>query len=164
MNHQHATADQLVDYIHGELPPGEDAWVHAHLRECASCERAYDAEASLTAQLRELAATQERELPDDYARRVLRAAQRPERWGGWAALSAFARPLIAVPAAACVAALLYFGVADRWGAGKLHAVNALSYVHHHTAVTAAGPFSDDTPVPAVLTAEATAKDSADASP
>ena len=160
---QHASLDQLVDYIHGELAPADDAFVHAHLSECSECARAYDREVSLTARLREVAQAQERELPDSCVRAIRAAAQAPARPSLWH-MPQLLRPLAAIPAALIVAAVLYVGLAHR-GAATAHAIDALSYVHHHTAVTAAAPFSDDTPIPAVLTAETTREDqSTDATP
>ena len=34
MNEQHLSPETLLDFLHGELPEGEDASVHAHLAEC----------------------------------------------------------------------------------------------------------------------------------
>lgn len=164
MNQQHASLDQLVDYIHGELAPADDAAVHAHLSECSECARAYDRELSLTARLREVAHAQERELPDSCVRAIHAAVEAPARPSLWN-MPQLLRPLVAIPAAAIVAAVLYFGLAHRGAVSGEHRIDALSYVHHHTAVTAAAPFSDDTPIPPVMTAETSRDDlSADASP
>ncbi|MBV8196817.1 MAG: zf-HC2 domain-containing protein [Candidatus Eremiobacteraeota bacterium] len=152
MNQQHASLDQLVDYIHGELAPAEDASVHSHLAECAQCAQAYDREVSLTSRLREIARSQERELPEGYASAIRRAsaAEAPRAWP-WQ-MPRLLRPLVAVPAALVVAAVLYFGITtSHTGFSGAQRIDALSYVHHHTAVTAAAPFSDDTPIPAMLT-------------
>ncbi len=164
MNQQHITSGQLVDYLYGELAPSQDAWVHGHLAECPTCADDYDREVSLTAQLRDMARAQERDLPQRYVNEIFRAATQ-RRTTPWASPSFFIRPLVAAPLALVIGAIVYAGAVTHWGVTGLHRIDALSYVHDHTAVTAAAPFSDDTPIPAVLAAEATRPDmSADASP
>ncbi|MBV9262725.1 MAG: zf-HC2 domain-containing protein, partial [Candidatus Eremiobacteraeota bacterium] len=121
MNQEHASLDQLVDYIHGELAPADDAAVHAHLSECAECARAYDRELSLTARLREVMLAQERELPESCVRAIRAAVEAPPRSSLWN-MPQLLRPLVAIPAAAIVAAVLYVGLAHR-GAPSAHPIN-----------------------------------------
>jgi predicted anti-sigma-YlaC factor YlaD len=60
---QHLSPDLLVDYLHGELAPEDDALAHAHLSACAVCRREIDLEANLTEVLKKMAATEEQEMP-----------------------------------------------------------------------------------------------------
>ena len=39
----HLSTDLLVDYVHGELAPADDARAHAHLAACAACREALQA-------------------------------------------------------------------------------------------------------------------------
>ena len=63
MNQTHPTPDELVDYLHGELPAPRSAAIAAHVAGCPECADARDAEVSVTQLLRAHARAQERELP-----------------------------------------------------------------------------------------------------
>ena len=154
MNQTHPTPEQLVDYLHGELPPPQDAAVHAHLAECSPCARAYEAESVAHANvLRAHARTQERELPYRVvaairdARRTTR--QRPRRGNSLRALSApssCSRPRRRSPSRC---------ISESSGTPCAGAtpIDAAYYVNNHAALTATTPFSEDAPIPAMLTSD-----------
>jgi anti-sigma factor RsiW len=97
----HLSTDLLVDYLHGELAPEDDALAHAHLASCPACRREYDLESSLSEALRLAAKADEREFPSLVAARVWEQV-REARPGPFARLSAWLRPMIAVPMAAAI--------------------------------------------------------------
>jgi predicted anti-sigma-YlaC factor YlaD len=98
---EHLSPDLLVDYLHGELAPEDDALAHAHLSACAECRGAYDLEASLTEAIRSAAKADEREMPSLISAFVwerVRAAQP----GPFARVAGWLRPAIALPVAAAL--------------------------------------------------------------
>jgi anti-sigma factor RsiW len=149
MNQLHPSSDEIVDYLHGELPPARDAAIHEHLAGCAECAEARDAEISLTEMLRTRANAQERELPASVVANIWEAV-RPARASLWERLSVAFRPAVAVPVLAALAAFLYFGLRTH---APAHAatIDAAYYVNSRAALTAATPLSDEDPVPATLT-------------
>jgi anti-sigma factor RsiW len=152
MSEMHLTPEQLVEYLHRELPAPRDASVHEHLAECASCAQAYEAEAALTEQLRAHARSQERELPARVVTAIRAAIEQPRTLSAWEGLGAALRPVIAVPATAVIAAALYFGI-SAWHGASATSIRAAEYVNSHAALTGSSPFSEDPPVPAVLTSD-----------
>src|SRR5580704_999904 len=76
---EHFTTDSLIDYIHGELPPAEDALAHAHLQSCGRCRAEFDRESALREALRLAARQQELELPSMLKAQIWAAVreQRP---------------------------------------------------------------------------------------
>ena len=99
---QHLNIETVIDYLHGELPPGEDASVFAHLEECATCTSELNREASLTEALRTAARAEELELPLGMKSAILAraAAETPgplERFTRWL------RPVVLVPLAGVAA-------------------------------------------------------------
>lgn len=156
MNQRHPTSEQLVEYLHRELPATQDAAVHAHLAECAQCTQTYEAEASLTDLLRAHARSQERELPHHVLAAIRQAVERPAPVPVWERLRSALRPVVALPAAAAIAAALYLGI-NGWHAASATSIKAADYVTNHAALTAGSPFSEDAPLPAVLASEADAR-------
>lgn len=78
----HLPPEILIDYIHGELHPAEDAQVHAHLSSCAFCHQQLEHERALTELLRSAAAREDLEFPPLIKARVwqtIRAAK-PSLW------------------------------------------------------------------------------------
>jgi anti-sigma factor RsiW len=150
MNQTHPTPEQLVDYLHGELPAQQDAAVHAHVAECPSCAQAYESEASLTELLRAYARSEERELPYGLIAGIREAAANAASASAWDRLRSALRPVVLVPAAAALAVALYLGLGARHPAVATP-INAAYYVDNHAALTATTPFSEDAPIPAVLT-------------
>lgn len=153
MNQTHPSIEQLVDYLHGELPPPEDAAVHAHLAGCRECFEARDAEAALSEMLRAHARKEERELPDSVVARIWEAIGNQAAPSTWQSLVAALRPAIALPAAAALAVAL-FAAATFWhGTLGARRIDAAYYVENHAALTATTPFAQDSPLPVVLTSD-----------
>jgi anti-sigma factor RsiW len=156
MNEMHLTQEELIDYLHGELTPSHDAAVHAHLAACSTCSRMHEAEVSLTELLRRHAHAEERELPPSVVSAIIQSIERRRSHGPWGSLSGIFRPVLLVPTAAAVAAALYFGLSMMHKPLPATSINAAYYVDSHAALTATTPFSEDAPVPAVLTSDGTA--------
>ncbi len=151
MNETHPSIEQLVDYLHGELPPPQDAAVHAHVTACVLCARAYAEETALTDLLRAHARTEERELPESVIAKIRESvARRPSVWG---ALQSQFRPVLLLPAAAAIAIALFFGFSATHRPARATSIDAAYYVDSHAASTAAAPFAQDAPMPAMLTSE-----------
>ncbi|HVR46731.1 MAG TPA: zf-HC2 domain-containing protein [Candidatus Binatia bacterium] len=152
MNQTHPTPEELVEYLHGELPPPQDAAVHAHLAECSPCARAYEAETSLRELVRAHARSEDRELPYRVVAAIRDAAAERTSPPAWESIRSALRPAILIPAAAALAVALYFGVSGRHS-GEATPINAAYYVNNHAALTATTPFSEDAPMPAMLTSD-----------
>jgi anti-sigma factor RsiW len=156
MNDTHPTTAQLIDYIHGELSPGDDAVVHAHLAGCAACRQSHESETRLGELLRQHAAASERELPAGFAARIVEAATRPDRAPWWEQLRAAWRPAVALPVAAGLALAAYLS------AGVLHppirsrTIDAAYYIENHAALASDMPFADASAVPVDLAVGTTA--------
>jgi anti-sigma factor RsiW len=153
MNTEHATTEQLVDYLHGELDPDRDAALLQHLEACPQCRAAYESEAGLTAALRRYAAMSERELPSGVAARIWDAVDAPP------APSPFAfwmRPVATIPAAAVLVLAILFGVSHV--ALQRPAIDAAYYIDDHAALLGTVPFSETSVVPASLANDETGAD------
>lgn len=150
MNRMHPTADQIVDYLHRELAPAEDAAITAHLRSCRDCTQVRDAEASLTELLRAHAKASERAMPASIATNVRQAVRTPPPASFLERLAAGLRPPIAVPAAAAVAVLLVAGVGAWQSTFRSTPIDAAYYVDSHAELSRVAPFADDVPVTPVL--------------
>lgn len=151
----HLTSDQLVDFIHGEFSPEEDAFAHAHLASCASCRAEADAEVALREYLRSAAAADEREMPSAIKAAIWEQI-RVARPGPFAALAALLRPAIAVPLAAVVLLGGYFAspLAHR---GTPPTVAASYYFEAHAVQSARSPLAERATTP-VYDASASAND------
>jgi anti-sigma factor RsiW len=99
---KHLNSTTLIDYLHHELSPSEDAEVLAHLQSCESCSQELNIEASITDRLRATAKATQLEMPPGMRNAIVAriAAHRPTPWE---ALRALVRPLIVVPVAAALA-------------------------------------------------------------
>jgi len=152
---QHLTTEILLDYIHGELSPAQDAATYAHIEQCAGCRSDYQAEVSLGEMLREHAAREERELPSLVKAEIWRRvrADKPQTSNRF---TAWMRPAVAIPVAAALALAAYFGsiyVAPH-GAPS---IEASYYLQDHAAMNTTIPFNDHTSAnPAALEAAALA--------
>jgi anti-sigma factor RsiW len=153
MNETHLTVEQLVDYLHGELSPQEDAAAHDHLAGCSECSEARDAEASLSELLRAHARSEERELPAGVVARIWDAVDNAPAPSPWARLFAAMRPAVVLPAAAALALAVYFARTLPHGALGTPKIDAAYYVENHAALTATTPFAQDSPLPVVLTSD-----------
>jgi anti-sigma factor RsiW len=147
MNETHPSIEQIVDYLHGELAPVEDAAIHAHLATCPDCEAQRAQEVSITEALRAHARVTEREPPATLVAGIRREIVRSSAPSIGARVAAAFRPIVLFPAAAVVAAMLYTGV-EVWRdrATSTTTIDAASYVQNHTAMAATAPFGDDTPM------------------
>lgn len=152
MNQSHPTPEELVDYLYGELSPPRDAAVHAHLAECLPCAHAYEAESSLTEVLRAHARGQERELPYRVVLAIRDSVANAAPPPAWERIRLALRPVVLIPAAAALAVALYFGVSGH-RSSPATPIGAAYYVNDHAALTATTPFSEDAPVPAMLTSD-----------
>ncbi|HEY1727357.1 MAG TPA: zf-HC2 domain-containing protein [Candidatus Baltobacteraceae bacterium] len=104
---QHLTSDLLIDYLHHELGPADDARVLAHLETCEECKHELNVEATITDRLRAVARAEELDLPLGMQSAIMAriADLRPNRWH---ALHKFLRPIVIVPFAAAIAAGAFF--------------------------------------------------------
>lgn len=148
----HIPADTLLDFLHGELSPEDDAGVHAHLASCASCSAEREAQVRLTEVFRAHAAAEERELPMRVIVRVRERidAQRQPAW--WQQLNALVRPAVAMPAAAVLllAAILGFS-SIRPTLVRAPEIAATYYLDDHAALsTQFLPFAQTSAVPTTL--------------
>ena len=144
----HLTNDQLIDYMHGELGPQQDAAVYEHMESCEACRSEYDAELALTELLRAHAREEERELP---------AMLKAEIWSRvrtgqpsiWSRITSWVRPAVAIPAAAVLALAAYFGTSYLSPQGA-PAIEAGYYLQDHAALNGTVPFNDRGSAPADL--------------
>jgi predicted anti-sigma-YlaC factor YlaD len=137
----HYSTETLTDYIHGELAPGEDASLFAHLAACGDCRASYDA---LTEALRSSPRAKERELPPMLKAQIW-AAVRTERPSALDTVRSFLRPAYALPALAAILVVGYFGVpAARNGLTRADqpGVSATYYLDEHAAESQANPLAD----------------------
>jgi len=150
MSEQHVSPEQLVDYLHGELPASEDAAVHAHLAGCPECREAYESEARLSELMRSHARAQERELPQGVVagiRDAIAATQEP--W--WARFAASLRPLAV--GTAIVAGILVgtFASLRTWHShAQASTIDAAYYLDDHAALAPTTPFGEGSALPASL--------------
>ncbi len=108
-DNNHYTPDELVDYLHGEVSPGRDAAIFAHLARCAACREERDLELALVTALRDEPRFAEREMPAVIRARVWEAV-RNERPSPLARLAGLLRPAFALPTAAAIVLAAYFGI------------------------------------------------------
>jgi anti-sigma factor RsiW len=150
MSEQHLSPETLLDFLHGELPEGEDAAVHAHLAECRECSAAYDSEASLTEVIREHYHAQERELPQGVVLRI-RDAVAASHVPWWRRLTASLRPLTVGTA---IAAGLLFGTFLSLRTWHSHAqastIDAAYYLDDHSSLAPTTPFGEGAALPQSL--------------
>jgi len=158
MNQTHPTLEQIIDHLHGELPDVQDAAVHGHIADCPSCAQARDTEMQLTDLLRAHARAQERDLPQGVLAGIRSAVERTPAPSFWERLQAAFRPVVLVPVAAALAAVLYFGLSARHSKAVAAPIDASYYVQNHAALAATTPFSEESAMPALLTSNDTASD------
>jgi anti-sigma factor RsiW len=137
----HLSNDLLIDYLRRELPPEDDAMVHAHLDTCTVCRREYEVEASLGEALRAAAKRDELEFPSLISANVWEAI-RNAKPSPWSQLAALWRPLVALPVAAAlvVAVILASPMAQ---AGPK--IAAAYYLEEHAAQQAQNPLAERGP-------------------
>ena len=145
----HLTQEQLIDYLHGELPAGDDAYALFHLEACPACRAEYQIQAALTESIRAYARATERELPGAVRGAIWNAidAQRPSLADR---LRRLLRPATGFAAAAVAGAVIFVGygtIAHR----SPTAIDAIYYLDDHAALTNTVPFHEGSAVPTSLT-------------
>lgn len=145
----HLHQAQLIDYLHGELAPDEDAALQLHLDSCAACRAHYQEEVDLSESLRYYARATERELPAGVRNSVWAAIESGEHAPSLVQrLAAWMRPAVALPVAAALVLAAFLG----FNANAHHGttIDASYYLDDHAAVTSAVPFNQGSTVPAAL--------------
>jgi anti-sigma factor RsiW len=152
MINEHPTVNELIDYLHHELPPEADAQMLLHLRSCRQCARRYEEEARLSETLRTYARQTERELPQGISLLIRERIARETRSPWSERFAALLRPFVAVPVAAAIAVAIYFGY-DATHAGmppKRTVIDAAYYLNDHEALARIVPFGEGSVVPSQL--------------
>ncbi len=146
----HPNQELFIDYLHGELAPGEDAALLQHLESCAACRAHYQDELELSESLRTYARVTERELPAGVRNAVWAAIESGERTPSWPQRAlAWLHPAVALPIAAALVLAAFIG----YGSSAHHSgttIDAAYYLDDHAAVTSAVPFNEGNAIPAAL--------------
>ncbi len=146
----HPNQELLIDYLHGELAPGEDAALLLHLDSCAACRARYQDEIELSESLRTYARVSEQELPAGVRNAVWAAIESTERAPSWSQqIAAWMRPAVAVPVAAALVVAAFIGFSSTAHHNDT-TIDAAYYLDDHAAITSAVPFSEGNTVPAAL--------------
>jgi anti-sigma factor RsiW len=153
MKQEHATTEQLIDYLHGELSPDEDATIMMHMQHCETCGAAYDQQARLSEALRAYGRTTESELPQGVAYRIWDQIDRERHPSFAARLAALWRPAFAVPAAAVLVIAAFFGYSAAHHV-SVTTIDASYYLQDHAALTGTVPFGEGSIVPSGLRGDA----------
>jgi len=124
----HLSTDLLLDYLHGELAPEDDALAHAHLAACTACRREYDLESSLSEALRAAAKADEREMPSAIAAEIWQRV-RDAKPGPLERVSAWFRPALALPVAAALVLGGWYATASHTGSRPTVDVNYYLQTH-----------------------------------
>lgn len=138
---EHSTAEQLIDYIHGQLKPDHDARMHAHLADCSRCRDEYQAEVQLSEMLRNQAALEDLELPSMVKANIWQAVRTLEP-SPLERLRVFLRPVYALPVAATLVVALFFAPAYMHRSGPPPTIDAAYFLEDHSAMGSVVPFSD----------------------
>lgn len=144
MNETHPSLERIVEYLHGELSPQEDAAIYAHLATCPECDAKRTEELAITDALRAYARSTEREMPPGLATRI-RSTAPQTRQGTWQRFLEGLRPVVLLPAAAVVALAIFIGYNARHRAPAPTPIEAAYYVNNHAAMAAGTPFGDAAP-------------------
>jgi anti-sigma factor RsiW len=144
----HLSPDLLVDYLHAELRPEDDALAYAHLQTCAACRDGYQIEVALGEALRASAASEAVEMPSLVAAAVWQQI-RAARPGPVALLIGYLRPAIALPVAAAL--LLGGWFASPYARPASPTIDASYYFAAHAAQSATTPLSERNSAPALET-------------
>lgn len=159
MNNEHLSIETLVDYLHHELDPHDDARVMQHLTACADCRTQHDRQVTLSEALHAYGRSTDRELPAGVIARIWDSVESARPDVSLAdRFRAFLRPAYALPAAAVLVAAVYFGVVASHNASNLATIDAAYYLEDHAALTNTVPFNEGTVVPASLESDETGSD------
>ena len=140
MRMQHLTNEKLIDYLHRELSPSEDAAVLAHLDACESCKRELNAEAAIAERLRADARADERELPLGLAAAII-ARINESTPTPLEQLRAFLRPVVLVPLAGLIALAVIFPL-THMGSTVAPGLPVTFYLEEHAAHAQENPLAD----------------------
>jgi anti-sigma factor RsiW len=151
MNIEHATTEQLIDYLHGELDPARDAALLAHLESCGVCRARHEDEARIAEALRSHARASERELPPGVVARIWEQLEKPPKRSPIAWLL---RPALALPLAAALVFAAFFGYVHT---GQT-SIDAAYYLDDHDALVGTVPFGEGNVVPTSLMNDETGAD------
>jgi anti-sigma factor RsiW len=156
MNQQHATIDAIIDYLHGELGPAEDAALHLHLESCAECSAQYNEQARLSEALHAYAKESERDIPQGVIASIWDAVEKEHAPPAWvAAINAFFRPVVALPVAiALIAGVLIANHAETSSAN----IDVAYYLQDHAALTTSVPLHEGSVEPETLQNDTAATD------
>jgi anti-sigma factor RsiW len=149
MNETHPSIEQIVDYLHGELPVAEDAAMHAHLTGCRSCDERRTEELALTERLRANARAQERDLPPSVVAKIRDAIEERCTSSLLERLRGGLRPIFILPAAAAIALIVFAGFGEWRAATAPTPIDAAYYVDEHAAMATVSPFGEEA-APATL--------------
>ncbi len=158
MNYDHPTPEDLIDYLHDELPPEADATVLQHVDICESCRAQIETESQLSESLRAYACETARELPRDVTAAIWEriGAERAPSWG--TRVAALIRPAVVLPLAAAAALVVYIGYVGTHPPQTLTTIDAVYYLEDHSALTSTIPFGEGTVVPSSLEGGETGSD------
>ena len=154
---QHATIENIIDYLHDELAPTDDARLHQHLESCAECRALYDEQAALTEALVAYKETSERDIPQGVINSIWAAVEQEHAKPSFieSLANVFRFPVLA-PAALVVAIALFFGV--RALQPTASSIDVAYYLQDHAALTNTVPFHEGSVEPATLQNDVTATD------
>jgi len=136
----HPDTDRLIDFLHGELSPSEDAAFHGHLVACAACRADADAERALTDALRTEVLATALEMPS-LVNAAVWARVRDARPGRFARFGAVLRPAFAVPIAAALLIGGWFASPLAHPAGTAPHIDAAYYFAAHAAQSSQSPLT-----------------------
>ena len=151
MKKQHPSTDTLIDYIHRELSPEDDAAILLHVESCDECRASYEIEATLSEALRTHAIETERELPQGVVNSIWAAIEEGAAAPSFGErLRDFFKPVVAVPLVAAAAVAIYFGVTGTHHTGPRTTIDAAYYLDDHAALNSTTPFGEGNAVPSQL--------------
>ena len=157
MKQEHATIEEIIDYLHGELAPEDDAALYVHMESCTSCTAQYNEQARLSEALHAYGKATENELPQGVVARIWDAAAKEHARPSWIeGLAALLRPAVALPIAAVLIAAIIF--APRLLERSAGSIDVAYYMQDHAALTNAVPFHEGSVEPETLQSDLPATD------
>lgn len=154
MNTEHPSIDTIIDYVHHELAPAQDALLLAHLEQCDECRAAYEAEARVGELLRAHAHATQRELPQGVVATIwdrVETMQSAPSFGE--RLRAWLRPAIMVPAGIVAAAAVVFALTMNTHHDSGPVIDAAYYLNDHNTMSNTVPFGEGTVLPSGLSGD-----------
>jgi len=137
----HLTPATLIDYLHRELPPGDDAKVLAHLEACSACTAELNAEAALSERLRAGARAETLDMPVGLRAAIFQRIGELEPTF-WERLSAGLRPVVLVPLAVAAAASFLVFAPIRTHQPSTLTLPVSYYLEEHAAHVQENPLAD----------------------